>query len=116
MELIKQGKVYKIRDFFKIAIARAFYRPHQLIILDEPTAAIDPYEETRIYNKFAELSKDKTAVIVTHRIGSVKLADRIAVMKQGRLVELGTHQQLLGMGGEYTRLYQAQQQWYEDKN
>lgn len=67
----------------RVAIARGFFRSHDLIIPDEPTAAIDPYEETRIYNRFAEIARDKTAVIVTHRLGSVKLADRILVMKEG---------------------------------
>lgn len=97
----------------RIAIGRAFYKKYGLIVLDEPTSAIDPYEETRIYNKFAEISKDKTAVIVTHRLGSVKLADRIVVMKNGRIVQNGTHEELLKEdNGEYARLYKSQEQWY----
>ena len=60
----------------RIAIARGFFRKHQLIVLDEPTAAIDPMEESRIYNRFAKMAERKTAIIVTHRLGSVKLADR----------------------------------------
>lgn len=99
----------------RIAIARGFFRDHDLIILDEPTAAIDPYEETRIYNRFAEISREKSAVIVTHRLGSVKLADRIAVMKEGELVQLGSHEELIGQEGEYRRLYEAQRQWYEEE-
>lgn len=99
----------------RVAIARGFFRRHHTIILDEPTAAIDPYEETRIYNRFAEISKDKSAVIVTHRLGSVKLADRIAVMKDGRLVQLGTHDVLIAEEGEYRRLYTAQEQWYQEE-
>lgn len=98
----------------RIAIARAFFRRHKLIVLDEPTAAIDPIEETKVYKRFAELSKNKTAIIVTHRLGSVKLADRIMVMKQGRLVEQGTHEELISHNGEYTRLYQSQEQWYKN--
>ena len=98
----------------RIAIARGFYRDHELIILDEPTAAIDPYEETRIYNKFAEISKDKTAIIVTHRLGSVKLADRIIVMKEGRIAQIGTHEELIQTEGEYSKLYEAQEQWYRE--
>jgi ATP-binding cassette subfamily B protein len=97
----------------RAAIARSFFRPHQFIVLDEPTAAIDPIEETKIYNRFAEISKGKTAVIVTHRLGSVKLADRILVMKQGRLIEQGTHTELMDINGEYFRLYKSQEQWYK---
>ena len=96
----------------RVAIARSFFREHGLIVLDEPTAAIDPIEETRIYNRFAEISKGKTAIIVTHRLGSVRLADRIFVMKDGNLTEQGSHEELVTAGGEYTRLYKSQEQWY----
>ncbi len=99
----------------RLAIARGFYRSHDLIILDEPTAAIDPYEETRIYNRFAEISRDKSAVIVTHRLGSVRLADRILVMKDGEAVQLGAHGELIAREGEYKRLYEAQEQCYSEK-
>lgn len=96
----------------RIAIARGLFRDHNLIVLDEPTAAIDPYEETRIYNRFAEISKDKSAIIVTHRLGSAKIADRIVVMKDGEIEEIGTHHELLQADKEYTRLYSSQEQWY----
>lgn len=96
----------------RVAISRSLFREHKLIVLDEPTAAIDPYEETRIYNRFAEISKDKSAIIVTHRLGSAKLADKIVVMKNGEVEEIGTHDELIQAGNEYTRLYTAQEQWY----
>ena len=96
----------------RVAIARGFFRGHDLIILDEPTAAIDPYEETRIYNRFAEIARDKSAVIVTHRLGSVKLADRILVMKDGEAVQMGTHEELIAREGEYKRLYEARRESY----
>lgn len=102
-------------EWQRIAIARAFYRKHKLIILDEPTAAIDPLEETRIYNRFAELAKDKTAIIVTHRLGSVKLADRIVVLKNGEIAEIGTHSELMEKNGEYARMYTAQSKWYSNE-
>ena len=96
----------------RVAIARGFFRARRLIFLDEPTAAIDPIEETKIYNRFAEISRGKTAVIVTHRLGSVRLADRIFVMKRGKLAEQGAHAELMAANGEYARLYRSQEQWY----
>ena len=62
-----------------------FYRAHNLIVLDEPTAAIDPLEETRIYRQFVEMTRNKTAVIVTHRLGSARIADRIVVLDKGKI-------------------------------
>lgn len=96
----------------RLAIARGLYRRHQLIVLDEPTAAIDPLEETAIYRKFAQISRGKTAVIITHRLGSARIADRILVLDHGELVESGTHSELLAAGGQYSRLYEAQAKWY----
>ena len=96
----------------RLSIARGFYRAHNMIVLDEPTAAIDPIEESRIYNKFTEISKGKTAIIVTHRLGSAKIADRIVVMESGRIVETGTHEGLIENCGLYAKMYNAQAQWY----
>ena len=98
----------------RVSIARAFYRDCSVMILDEPTAAIDPLEETRIYERFAKLSRDKTSFIVTHRLGSVRIADRIVMMKDGRIVEIGTHDELMKQGGEYKTMFESQRQWYED--
>ncbi|MGH4126004.1 MAG: ABC transporter ATP-binding protein [Clostridium sp.] len=100
----------------KVAIARGFYREHELIILDEPTAAIDPVEETKIYKRFAEIAKDKTAVVVTHRLGSIKFADRIVVMKEGRIVGIGTHDKLLSNCRLYADMWEAQAQYYTTFN
>lgn len=96
----------------RLAIARGLYRVHDLIVLDEPTAAIDPIEEAKIYRKFAEISKDKTAVIVTHRLGSVHMADRIIVMDEGKIVDMGVHEELMEKKGLYYEMYQAQAKWY----
>lgn len=98
----------------RISIARGLYRPHDLIVLDEPTAAIDPLEENRLYEKFAEIAKEKTAIIVTHRLGSARIADRIVVMKNGRLVEVGTHKELLAANDYYAEMYRSQASWYID--
>lgn len=96
----------------RLAIARGFYRNHNLIVLDEPTSAIDPLEETRVYEKFAEMSRDKTAVIITHRLGSAKIADRIVVLDEGSIAEMGTHEELMEKRGIYYTMYQAQAKWY----
>lgn len=97
----------------RIAIARGMFRPHQMIILDEPTAAIDPVEESKIFQMFSEMSKDSTSIIVTHRMGCAKIADKIIVMDQGRIVEEGIHDELISKPGKYKEMYEAQLQWYQ---
>ena len=84
-----------------------------MIVLDEPTAAIDPIEETELYNKFVSLTQNKTALLVTHRLGSTRIADRIIVMHDGRIVEEGTHDRLLLLNGVYAKMFNAQSEWYE---
>lgn len=96
----------------RLAIARGLYRRHNLIVLDEPTASIDPLKETEIYQKFAESARNKTAVIITHRLGSARIADRIVVLDRGRIAEQGTHEELIGREGIYSRMYREQAKWY----
>ena len=96
----------------RIATARGLYRSHDFIVLDEPTAAIDPIEETRVYKRFAELTRDKIAVLVTHRLGSARIADRIAVMNGGKIVETGTHDELLAKKGKYAEMWASQAEGY----
>jgi len=99
----------------RLAIARGLYRQNDFIVLDEPTAAIDPIEETRIYNQFKELARDKCAIIVTHRLGSARLADRIVVMDKGEIVDIGTHDELIARPGKYADMWVAQASWYVEK-
>ena len=96
----------------QIAIARAQYRDHSFIVLDEPTAAIDPIMESDIYNRFINMSKGKTAVVITHRLGSARFADRIIVLKEGQIIQDGTHNDLLKLEGEYSRMWNLQAQNY----
>ena len=95
-----------------LAIMRAVIKKPKIIVLDEPTASIDPLEETRLYRMFARMAEGKTAFIVTHRIGSAQLADRILVFDKGKIVEQGTHEELIKSGGKYAFLYREQGKWY----
>jgi len=96
----------------RVALARGLYKECSLIVLDEPTSAIDPIEETKLYRKFKEISVGKTAIIVTHRLASTKIADRIVVMKNGTIDEIGTHEELMNAGGHYAVMYNSQAKWY----
>ncbi len=100
-------------EWQKVALSRAFMREAGLLILDEPTAALDIYAESEIYRRFAELSRGKTTVFVTHRLSSVKMAQNILVLKDGRLIEEGTHEALLAKGGEYARMFNMQAERYQ---
>lgn len=96
----------------KIAIARAWYKNAPFIILDEPTAALDPVSEYEIYQKFDELMEDKTAIYVSHRMSSTRFSQRIVVLDHGQIVEDGTHASLMKQHGLYYRLFEAQAQYY----
>ena len=97
----------------KIVLARAAYKDNaKIMILDEPTAALDPVAETQLYERFADIVKDKTLILISHRLGICKLVDRIIVMKDGTIVEEGTHKALLNNNGYYAELYRSQAQWY----
>ncbi len=98
----------------RLAIARGLYRTNDFIFLDEPTAAIDPIEESMLYKQFKSIVEGRCAVIVTHRLGSAKLADRIIVMDNGSIIEAGTHDQLLMHKGKYAEMWKAQAAWYAD--
>lgn len=100
----------------RVSIARGINRDSKIIVLDEPTAAIDPIEETKIYKKFKEISDERTTILVTHRLGSARIANRIVVMENGHVAEIGTHDELISKKGTYFDLFMSQAQWYENKN
>ncbi|WP_282942031.1 ABC transporter ATP-binding protein [Paenibacillus sp. RC67] len=97
----------------RLAIARAMYRQGELIVLDEPTAAIDPASEVELFEQFRKLRQGKTALFVSHRLGWARYADRILVLDQGRLIEDGTHDHLMMLNGRYAAFYKEQAQWYQ---
>ena len=96
----------------KIAIARAYMRDAQVMILDEPTAALDARSEFEVFQRFKELSDQRTAVLISHRFSSVRMADRILVLAEGRLEATGTHEQLMADGGRYAELFELQAAGY----
>lgn len=101
----------------KIAIARALYKDAPFIILDEPTAALDPIAETEIYSKFNEIAGDKTAIYISHRLSSCRFCDDIAVFHEGQLIQQGSHEQLVAdTDGKYYELWNAQAQYYQESN
>ncbi|WP_292141651.1 ABC transporter ATP-binding protein [Butyrivibrio sp.] len=100
----------------KIAIARALYKDAPFIILDEPTAALDPIAEAEIYSKFDDISGDKTAIYISHRLSSCKFCDEIAVFDKGQVIQKGTHEKLLeDHAGKYYELWNAQAQYYVEE-
>ena len=106
-------------EWQKIALARAFFRSQengtpgaQLLILDEPTAALDARAEHALFQRFKELTRDKATLLISHRFSTVRMADVIAVMEDGRITELGSHDDLTARGGTYARLYAMQAERY----
>ena len=95
----------------KIALARALYKDAAIVILDEPTAALDPRAEYEIYQQFNDMVKGKTAVYISHRLSSTKFCDVIAVFAGGKIVEYGSHAELMDKGGVYSELFQMQAQF-----
>ncbi|NOQ23231.1 MAG: ATP-binding cassette domain-containing protein [Candidatus Aegiribacteria sp.] len=108
----KGGKELSTGEWQKIALARAFVRNAPIVILDEPTSALDAKAEQDVFIKFRELVKGKTAVVISHRFSTVRMADRIAVLHKGRIIEHGTHQELIDIDGMYREMYTIQASAY----
>jgi ATP-binding cassette subfamily B protein len=111
-KLLRQGTDLSGGEWQKIAIARAYMREAQLLILDEPTAALDARAEFEVFQRFKELSAGKTAVLISHRFSSVRMADRILVLNNGEVEAIGTHRELLEQRGRYAELFELQAAGY----
>ena len=106
------GAELSIGEWQKIAIARAFLRETQIIVLDEPTASLDARSEAEVFEHFHELARDRTAILISHRLSTVRMVDRIFVLANGRIIETGGHDELVGLGGTYARLFEMQAKHY----
>lgn len=110
--LYENGRELSGGQWQRLAIARALFSENEVIIFDEPTAAIDPTAELEIYNMLLQLCKDKTAIFISHRLGWVKNMDKILFIENGELSEMGTHEELLKKNGLYSQMYHMQASWY----
>ncbi|MFC4808182.1 ABC transporter ATP-binding protein [Paenibacillus sp. GCM10023250] len=99
----------------KLALARALYKDAPVIILDEPTAALDPIAESEIYQRYAELTAGRTSIYISHRLASTRFCDRILLIDDGRIAECGTHDELMRAGGKYAEMFRVQSHYYQDE-
>ncbi|MEK6585513.1 MAG: ABC transporter ATP-binding protein [Nitrospirota bacterium] len=112
-KLFDGGHELSIGEWQKVALARAILRNSQILILDEPTSAMDAKAEAELFERFHELAHGRTAILISHRLSTVKMADRIFVVDQGQIVEQGTHDELMAQQGLYTNLFLTQAQHYQ---
>jgi len=102
-------------EWQKVAIARALYANTPFMILDEPTASLSPMMESKLYRRFAEITKDKTALLISHRLGATKLSDVLFVLDGGVIAETGTHEELMAANGVYAEMFKSQRSWYDER-
>lgn len=99
----------------KLMLARALYKDAPVLVLDEPTAALDPIAESRMYETYLEFSKEKTSIFISHRLSSTKFCDRICFMEDGNICEIGSHEKLMDLKRGYAKMFQIQAQYYQDE-
>ncbi|HEY0175905.1 MAG TPA: ATP-binding cassette domain-containing protein, partial [Pedobacter sp.] len=111
-KMFAQGVDLSGGEWQKVALARAYMKDARLLILDEPTAALDARAEYEVFQRFSELTRGKSAVLISHRFSTVRMADRILVLEKGELMEIGSHEELLHKNGRYAELFNLQAMGY----
>ena len=112
LKAVNDGIVLSGGQQQKLLMARALYKDAPILILDEPTAALDPIAESETYERFHELARDKTSIYISHRLASTRFCDRVIYLESGRAAEAGSHEELLRLGGSYARMYEMQSHYY----
>ena len=100
----------------KLMLARALYKDAPVLVLDEPTAALDPIAESNIYRAYNQMCVNKTSLFISHRLASTSFCDRILLLEKGHIREEGTHEELMQRGGRYKEMFEIQSCWYQDQN
>ncbi len=111
----EEGEELSVGEWQKIALARAFVRDAQILVFDEPTSALDPQAEWDIFQHIKELARGRAVVLISHRFSTVRTADRIHIFDQGRIIESGTHDELMTLGGRYAQMYEIQAKAYQPR-
>lgn len=111
---ITEGIVLSGGEQQKLLMARALYKDAPILILDEPTAALDPIAESQTYGQFQEIASDKTAIYISHRLASTRFCDRILFLSGGRITEEGSHEELMEQDGDYREMFLLQSKYYRE--
>ena len=113
-EVYLDGVLFSGGQTQRLMLARALYKDGPVLMLDEPTAALDPIAENDIYRKYNDMTAGKTSIFISHRLASTRFCDRIIFVSDGHITEEGTHQELLALGGAYARLFEIQSRYYQE--
>ncbi|MCP4640472.1 MAG: ABC transporter ATP-binding protein [bacterium] len=113
-KVLEDGAQLSVGEWQKVALARAFLRDSQIVVLDEPTSAMDARAEYELFSRFRDLLRGRTAILISHRLSTVRMADRIALLEEGRVAEFGSHEELMEAGGRYSALFNLQTMCYQD--
>ena len=115
--VIAKGQARKLSggEKQKLALARALYKGARIVVLDEPTSALDAIAEQQLYQRFDHMIGKKSAVYISHRLASTRFCDKVAMFKDGQMIEYGSHEELMEKDGEYAHMFEVQAQYYQEQ-